>query len=260
MSRTQRCLQAAMLTVLAVAFLTSFESGRRGGQLLGYPGPIYAAALPLVCDVVAGIATLIHHRVRTDPAMRRLAARYVLVPMLASWAANAVDHLGRAQSATVWPPAATVAWVVGVVVAAGICPVAVAGLLHLSTRYTEHEQRNIVSGAPSGILGSPGGSTPPKTRPARAVPPTAPGGPHASGRAKPRKPRRATSPARPPATVGDLAARRATAGDIPASPAGDRVGELLAAGAGRRAISQELGISEHAARELLARGRNGVGE
>lgn len=46
-------------------------------------------------------------------------------------------------------------------------------------------------------------------------------------------------------------------------PAGDPVGEdraaeLIGQGAGRRRLSRELGITEHAARELLSASRNGV--
>lgn len=51
---------------------------------------------------------------------------------------------------------------------------------------------------------------------------------------------------------------RETPTDPPAhAPAGDRVGELLAAGAGRRKVAQALGISEHEARQLLAARTNG---
>jgi hypothetical protein len=38
----------------------------------------------------------------------------------------------------------------------------------------------------------------------------------------------------------------------------ERAGELIAAGAGRRRLSRELGVSEHTARQLLA--RNGSGQ
>lgn len=41
--------------------------------------------------------------------------------------------------------------------------------------------------------------------------------------------------------------------------ADDRAGELIAAGAGRRRLSRELSISEHEARALLTRSRNGAG-
>jgi len=44
----------------------------------------------------------------------------------------------------------------------------------------------------------------------------------------------------------------------PPAPASDRVGELLAAGAGRRRVAQALGISEHEARQLLAGRTNGA--
>lgn len=39
----------------------------------------------------------------------------------------------------------------------------------------------------------------------------------------------------------------------------DRAGELIAAGAGRRRIARELGVTEYEARALLTRSRNGAG-
>lgn len=138
---TYRMIQGAILVVLVVAFVTSFQSGSDGAGRLGYP-PVFVVALPLVCDVVAGVATAIHGRVRKDKQMRRLVSWFVLVPMALSWGANSVDHAYRAaDAATGWPQAARIGWFVGVVLAAGICPVAVAALLHLSTRFLEFEQR-----------------------------------------------------------------------------------------------------------------------
>jgi hypothetical protein len=49
------------------------------------------------------------------------------------------------------------------------------------------------------------------------------------------------------------------AGEVAEEPGEDRVTELIAAGAGRRRLARELNITEHQARELLARGRNGSG-
>lgn len=138
---TYRMIQGAILVVLVVAFITSFQSGSDGAGRLGYP-PVFVVALPLVCDVVAGVATAIHGRVRKDKQMRRLVSWFVLVPMALSWGSNSVDHAYRAaDAAAAWPQAARIGWFVGVVLAAGICPVAVAALLHLSTRFLEFEQR-----------------------------------------------------------------------------------------------------------------------
>lgn len=138
----EQYIHGAMLVVLAVAFVTSFESGSEGARELGYPEG-FEAALPLVCDVVAGVATVIHARVRADAAMRRLAAQFVLGPMLLSWGANAVDHVKAAPADVTWPEWGQVAWIVAVVLAAGICPVAVAALLHLSTKYAEYQRRQV---------------------------------------------------------------------------------------------------------------------
>lgn len=136
---TYRYIQAAMLVVLVIAFVTSFESGSAGAKRLGYPED-FVAALPLVCDVIAGVATFIHGRVRSDAQMRRLAAQFVLIPMLLSWGSNSVDHVTRAPAGD-WNAWGVGAWTGAVILAAGICPVAVAALLHLSTKYVEHEQR-----------------------------------------------------------------------------------------------------------------------
>lgn len=138
---TYRVIQLAMLVILGTAFVTSFKSGAEGAGRLGYD-PSFTVSLPLVCDVIAGAATAIHGRVRKDKDMRRLAAWFVLVPMLLSWGSNSVDHAYRASAAADgWSPWARAAWFTGVVLAAGICPVAVAALLHLSTQYQEFEKR-----------------------------------------------------------------------------------------------------------------------
>lgn len=137
---TYRYIQGAMLVVLVIAFVTSFESGSAGAKKLGYPED-FVSALPLVCDVIAGVATFIHSRVRGDAPMRRLAGQFVLVPMLLSWGANSVDHVNRAPAGPGWTSTETSAWIAAVVLAAGICPVAVAALLHLSTKYVDFELR-----------------------------------------------------------------------------------------------------------------------
>lgn len=158
-------IQGAILVVLAVAFVTSFQSGAIGAGRLGYPDT-FQIALPLVCDVVAGVATAIHGRVRRDKPMRRLVSWFVLVPMALSWGANSVDHAYRASdAATGWPITARIAWFAGVVLAAGICPVAVAALLHLSTRFLEFEQRSQIQ------LNRPKSrNLPPKTAPVSTLP------------------------------------------------------------------------------------------
>lgn len=137
---TYRYIQAAMLVVLVIAFVTSFQSGSEGAKTLGFPTG-FEAALPLVCDVVAGVATFIHGRVRGDAKMRRLAGQFVLIPMILSWAANSVDHVKNAPANPAWETWQQNFWVAGVILAAGICPVAVAALLHLSSKYVEFEQR-----------------------------------------------------------------------------------------------------------------------
>lgn len=163
---TYRLIQLAMLVVLVTAFVTSFKSGSDGAGRLGFPAT-FVAALPLVCDVVAGVATAIHGRVRRDKEMRRLAGWFVLVPMVLSWGANSVDHSYRAAHAAAgWVPAAQAAWFAAVVLGAGICPVAVAALLHLSTRFVEFEQRQVARAKPAEPKPQ---SAAPKTKPTTQV-------------------------------------------------------------------------------------------
>lgn len=151
---TYRYIQGAILVVLGIAFVTSFRSGSAGALALGYPTG-FQAAFPLVCDIVAAVATVIHGRVRADRSMRRLAAWFVSTPMALSWAANAVDHVQAAPPAAAWHPAGQYAWIGGVVLAAGLCPVAVAALLHLSTKFVDYEQRQARETQPETTTGTP---------------------------------------------------------------------------------------------------------
>lgn len=94
-------------------------------------------------------------------------------------------------------------------------------------------------------------------------------------------PRPPASPARPgalppaggavgeaaPAPGDDRAAERESTGHGRADtgePVGEvdegRLAELIAEGAGRRKVARELDVTEHVARQLLARGREGAGE
>lgn len=140
---TYRFLQAGIFVVLGIAFATSFSSGSSGARILGYQEQ-FVSAVPLICDIVAALAMVVHGRVRDDKPMRKLAAWFVLVPMLLSWAANALDHLLRAPAQPYWSVWAQRGWIAGVVIFAGLAPVAVAGLLHFMARYVEHQQRTTV--------------------------------------------------------------------------------------------------------------------
>jgi hypothetical protein len=133
-------VQVTILVILIAAFVTSFKSGSDGARILGFP-PEFLFTAPLICDIVAGLATLVHGWARDDEPMRRLATWFVMGPMVLSWSANAVDHVGRAPVDPTWPPAGQCAWLAGVIVFSGLCPAAVAGLLFFSTKFTEFEQR-----------------------------------------------------------------------------------------------------------------------
>lgn len=136
-----RLVQLMILVVLAGAFVTSFKSGASGALKLGYPDE-FKFAFPLVCDVVAATATVVHGQVNHDKQMRRICVWFAMVPMMLSWAANAIDHVYAAQAAARgWEQPAQIAWFTGVIVMAGVCPSAVAALLYLATKYTEYQER-----------------------------------------------------------------------------------------------------------------------
>jgi hypothetical protein len=63
----------------------------------------------------------------------------------------------------------------------------------------------------------------------------------------------ADTPAEPPAV-----ALHSVPSPTPGDEAGDRVAELIAAGAGRRRLMKECGLTEHEARTALERKRNGT--
>jgi hypothetical protein len=133
-------VQVTILAILIAAFVTSFKSGSDGARILGFP-PEFLFTAPLICDIVAGLATLVHGWARDDEPMRWLATWFVMGPMMLSWSANAVDHVGRAPVDPAWPATGQWAWLAGVIVFSGLCPAAVAGLLFFSTKFTEFEQR-----------------------------------------------------------------------------------------------------------------------
>lgn len=135
-----RWIQITILAVLVVAFVTSFQSGSEGAHQSGYRAE-FSMSFPLICDVVAMLATVVHGWARHDAKMRRLAALFVMGPMILSWAANAVDHLANAHVTTFGTSYGEKAWTLWVVLAAGLCPVAVAALLYFATKFIEFEQR-----------------------------------------------------------------------------------------------------------------------
>lgn len=229
---TYRYIQAAVLVVLVIAFVTSFESGSKGAKTLGFPAG-FEASLPIVCDVVAGVATFIHGRVRGDKPMRRLATQFVLGPMLLSWGANAINHASASPIGPGWSQWQATGWLAAVILAAGICPVAVAALLHLSTKYVEFEHRQAERAEKATAQKQPLRSDVQPARSAAAPKPA----PKAAKKSAPKpEPVDLAKPERP--------ALRA----VPA--ADDRAAELIAAGIGRKRLAKELGISEHQARML----------
>ena len=143
-----RWIQLTILLVLVVAFVTSFSSGSEGAHRSGYREE-FSSAFPLICDVVAMLATVMHGWARHDQQMRRVAVGFVMAPMLLSWVANAVDHLDNAGITAFGATEIEKVWTVWVVLAAGLCPVAVAALLYLAAKFVEFEKRQAAKPQPA---------------------------------------------------------------------------------------------------------------
>ena len=214
--------RAALYLLLAVvstaAAVLSFAALRDLAVLCGFSRGL-AWLLPVVVDAGAAAGTLVWMGGRMPDPARRFAKRLARTLLGTSVVANALSHGAAAR-------AAGLAWWVVVVacVVSGMAPAVLGTVIHLA------------------VLVSRGSRTPgadlnaPHDVPAD-VPPVSRDDQQESDC--------------PPADVPP---------DVPASPAdgGDRVMQLIEAGAGRRRLSRELGLTEHEARELLAKRRNGT--
>lgn len=233
---TYRWLQVAVLVILVVAFITSFESGASGAAMLGYPEQ-FKRAFPLVVDVVAAVATIAHGRAPT-PQLRRLAVVFVLVPMTLSWGANALDHWTRAlpQLPAGWP---IQLWAAAVVLVAGVCPVAVAALLYFMGRYSDADRTTSRPAEPA--VGAPAGKSE-RAQPDAAPAPVAPVAP-------PPATRQTNGASRPIPSADVYDAAHWAAAEIRAGRDG-----------GRDSIRQQFGLSEWKARQAASLAKETVAE
>ena len=204
--------------VAAAAAVLSFTALRDLAIVCGF-APGLAWLLPIVVDAGAAAGSLVW-LARWTPAPARQYGRTLALLLLAgSVGGNALGHGLAAYN--VRPH-----WAVVVAVSA-IAPAVLAALVHLAVL--------VVRASPPAPPPSPPDDAPAGDDRA-AVPPT--------------------SDQSDEVLVADVDPGAAPAPASPAEP-GDRAADLIAAGAGRRKLSRELQITEHEAREMLARARNG---
>lgn len=222
-------LYGLLTVVAAAAAVLSFDALRALALLCGF-GPRLAWLLPVVVDAGAAAGSLVWLGGHVATPARRFARVLALVLLASSVAANALGH-GLAAYA------ARPAW--WVVVAVSAVPPAVLGaVVHLAV-----------------LVGRPVGDTPPGPRFADLFEdePLADdeedhADEHPDGHLAEHGFSRAWDD---PPPAGDLDH------DGDEREGDDRAAELIAAGAGRRRLARELGLSEHQARALLASARNG---
>lgn len=217
-------LYSLLAVVAAAAAVLSFDALRGLALLCGFARWL-AWLLPVVVDAGAAAGSLVWLGGRADIRARRFARALALVLLGSSVAANALSHgLAAYGARPAW-------WVV--VVVSGVAPAVLGATVHLSVLVGRVE----VSG-PAKV------QQPTTEAPAVVGSPTAP------------TPADRQIPAEPPAVGLHSVPAPTSPGEVGDDP-GDRVGELIAAGAGRRVLARELGITEHEARELKRR-RNGT--
>jgi MFS family permease len=237
-----RVLYALLAVVAAAAAVLSFAALRDLALLCGF-GPGLAPLLPVTIDAGAAAGSLAWLAPWTPPAATRYGRALALVLLAASVAGNALGHgLDAYHLAPAW-------WVV--VGVSALAPAVLGALVHLV----------VLVGRPLSVSATP--------KPQESA--TTDAGVGVSA----------------PATVGEWVAQRAAAGEppagedretagepdresgrallaiVPPTPAGEPgagdlpkvAGQLIAAGAGRRVLARELGITEHEARQLIAEHR-----
>lgn len=224
-------LYGLLLVVAAAAAVLSFSALRDLALLCGFAARL-AWLLPVVVDAGAAAGSLVWLGGWTALPARRFARTLALVLLAASVVANALGHGLAAYSARP-------AWWVVVLVSA-VAPAVLGAVVHLA------------------VLAARPGEPSPAAVTVRGLDDVAEdvdGWGDESAEVWPvdwwDDPGGEPSPAGAPAG-GENDGEDDEAGR-------DRAGALIAAGAGRRRLSRELGISEHQARELLAARRDGSG-
>jgi hypothetical protein len=232
-------LYLLLAVVAAAAGMLSFAALRDLAQLCGF-APVLAWLLPVVIDAGAAAGSLVWLGSTAAGPARRFARRLALGLLGLSVAANALGHgLAAYALAPPW-------WVV--VLLSGIAPAVLGAMVHLAV-----------------LVGRPNQPLPDRT-PGDVAPTTAPPQPEEpaqTGDGFPWTWDPAPAPtAWPPASAGPTdderdidpaQTARAQASAVPDDA--ERVAALIAAGAGRRRLSRELGVTEYEARRLLEHAR-----
>ena len=226
-----------LLTVVAgAAAMLSFAALRDLALLCGF-GPALAWLLPVVVDAGAAAGSLVWLGARTGEPARRFARRLALGLLALSVAANALGHgLAAFVLAPPW-------WVV--VLLSGIAPAVLGAMVHLAV-LVGRPHRRVADHAPATVDtdGRPSEQGEAATEPDAHAPWTRDPLPPAATRLAGDRTTTAAEDEQAAAEPG-LAAPEDT----------DRAAALIAAGAGRRRLSRELGVTEYEARRLLERAR-----
>lgn len=214
----------ALLAVVATAAaVLSFASLRALAILCGF-SPGLGFLLPVVIDAGAAAGCLAWMSASTQSATRRFARALTASLLAASVGGNAIVHgLSAYRLAPPW-------WLV--VAVSGVAPAVLGAVVHLA----------VLLGRPADVAGTDASSTPsaPAAPSAVIVHPRLP---------DVTEPAEAVNPGR---VVGGNVG--GSVQDRPVTPGPDPA-VLIAAGAGRRKLAAELGVSEHEARQLIERHR-----
>jgi hypothetical protein len=236
----RRGLAALLAVVATAAAVLSFDALRGLALLCGF-SPWLAWLLPVVVDAGAAAGSLVWLGGRAPARARRFARALALVLLGSSVAANALSHgLAAYGMRPAW-------W--AVVLVSGVAPAVLGAVVHLAVLCgrgeCKVEDASLKSGTDdSSLLVIPVSPTVEDAGPPADTSDSASaGGLH-------------VVPSPTPATFDSEST--VAPGEV-GDGAGDRVAELIAAGAGRRRLVRELQITEHEARQLLARSRNGNG-
>lgn len=210
--------------VAGAAAVLSFAALRDLAALCGFSTAL-AWLLPVTVDAGAAAGCLAWLAGARRHCGRPFARGLTWTLLAASVAGNALVHgLSAYQLRPAW-------WVV--VAVSAVAPAVLGAVVHLAV---------LVARVPEAVGEAdelPG--EPDEDEPAEAWP--APLDEHGSSGWWETAPPAALPPGEPPGEAGNAP--------------GGRVAELIGSGAGRRRLARELGVSEHEARRLLARSRNG---
>lgn len=244
---TRAAVWFLLVVVAGAAAVLSFDALRSLGLLCGF-APALAWLLPVVVDAGAAAGCLAWlGRAGRGSTPTRFARTLTVVLLVASVAGNAVVHgLAAYRLAAPW-------WLV--VAVSAVAPAVLGAVVHLAVLVAQGHSGPAESGV-EGLDDPAEGEDSPAdwwqeapfadTDAARAAELIAAG----AGR---------QAVTLGDATPGDNSIERSTGVHNGVdNNSEDRAAELMAAGAGRRRLARELGVSEHAARQLLAERTNGA--